>query len=238
MKKLDIKHTPTAYNLDKYNDEMTLMTRMYADYAYQYATNHDEFLELGLGHGLTLGFLKVKFKHITVIDADDALIKRYSASFPNVQFIHSYFEEFKPDFKYSNIGLSFILEIVNDPIEILKHYANLLEDDGKLFVVVGNSASLHRMIAYNANIISDMSMITEKLQSYGIQRNYSHNEWMDLFNRSGFKCCATHGLYLKPLTTEQLDSLNLGENVYQSLAITAKDLPEISNAIFYVLGRP
>ena len=237
MKKLEIKHIPTAYNFDKYSNEMTMMTRNYVEYASQYAVSHNEFLELGLGHGLTLEFLNKSFKQITVLDADVDLIEKYSVSFPDVQFIQCYFEEFNAQKKYSNIGLSFILEIVNDPIEILTRYSNLLEDNGKLFVVVNNSDSLHRRIAYHANIISDMNMITEKHKSYGIQRNYSHDQWVSLFERSGFTCLAAHGLYLKPLTTEQLDSLNLDKRIYESLAIVTKDLPQISNALFYVLER-
>ena len=80
-------------------------------------------------------------------------------------------------------------------------------------------------------------ILSEQNLKYEHQYFYSFKEWCNLVKQTVLKLIATHRLYLKPLSTNQIFSLNLDNKIYKSLSDTAKYLPEISNAYFFVLGK-
>lgn len=232
-----IPHNLEIYENDPYEKENLLSMESYALLIEQYSISKNSFLELGIGHSKTIDILVKKFKKLEVIEAESSLIKKYKHKYKEIKFINSYFEKYETAKLYDNIGMGFILEHVEDPELILKKFINNLSEDGKIFVSVPNANSLHRKIAKEAGLLDDIKKLSDIDKSYGHLRFLTYYDWVSLFEKCNLNLEASHGLYLKPFTTNQIHELNLDEIIYRSLCKTAYDLPEISNSCFFVLTK-
>lgn len=233
-----IEHDITVYGNDPYGAENLLSMSSYVKYIDRYKNNDKNFLELGIGHSKTISLLVKLFKNLTVIDAELEFINKYKNQYNNINFEHSFFEDYEPNGQtFNNIGMGFILEHVNDPNVILKKFVNLLDKNGRIFVSVPNASSLHRLLALKAGLLEDIHALSETDKRYGHVRFHSYNDWVELFTTCGLKVIASHGLFLKPFTTQQINQLNLDNKVYEALATMGEDYPEISNSCFFVLTK-
>ena len=233
-----IEHDLSVYANDPYEKENLLSMTNYVNLVERHSSKKNSFLELGIGHSKTIELLADQFESLSVIDAESDLIDKYKIEYPHITFIQSYFENM--DFKestFENIGMGFILEHVEDPKMILEKYMQYLEKDGKIYISVPNAKSLHRIIAHKANLLPDIKSMSETDKRYGHLRFNTYEEWLDLFLSTGLKVIATHGLYLKPFTTLQIESLKLDTSIQIALAETASEYPEISNSCFFVLQK-
>jgi hypothetical protein len=59
-----------------------------------------------------------------------------------------------------------------------------------------------------------------------------------LVQQSGLVERSLEGLFLKPLSTAQLSSLDLGENVYEAMLKVGKDFPELSVGLLMEVQTP
>lgn len=232
-----------AHNLEMYDKDMPyryeniLMGTKYVEYINTYSTHKQNFLELGIGFGQTINDLSKNYDEFITIDADLSLIERYQNNFDNIEFVHSFFEDYSPNRLFDNIGIGFVLDLVKDPVQLLKHYTSLLADTGRIFVSIENASSLHRQIAVNAGLLDNLKEMSQANTAFNHQLYNTYDEWIDIFKEAGLCVSIAHGLYLKPFSTKQIVSLRLDEKIYKSLADTAKDLPKISNACFFVLEK-
>ena len=111
-----IEHDITVYSNDPYESENLLSMSSYVNYIDRYKNNDKDFLELGIGHSQTISLLVKIFKNVTVIDAELGFINKYKTQYENINFLHSFFEDYDSHGQtFSNIGMGFILEHVNDP---------------------------------------------------------------------------------------------------------------------------
>jgi SAM-dependent methyltransferase len=218
-----------------YERENRLMGDRYADYVLESCSGGTSFLELGIGFGRTVERLAARFSRLTVVDAEPRLIEAFEPRFPDVRFVRSFFESFETSERFEGIGIGFVLDLVDDPMALLRQYAGYLAPRARMYVCIGNAASLHRRIAHAAGLLPDLKQMSSYNTAYGHRFYNTHDEWLALFAMAGLKTTASYGLLLKPLTTSQLQSLNLDEAVYTALSLTARDLPAISNACLYVL---
>jgi len=231
------------HNIESYTPEMVygfenkLMAQKYVEYILDDISNKNNFLELGVGFGETIHLLKKNFTHLSVVDGELKLIEKALQQHKSVSFIHSFFEDFISEQKFDGIGMGFVIDIVDDPVRLLNHYSNMLNTGSKIYISVGNAASLHRMVAYNAGMLDDIHAMSNQNLSYGHQRFWTYDEWCALFEKTNLSIVTAYGLYLKPFSTKQLSSLDLNESIYNSLAITAKTLPSIANACFFILEK-
>lgn len=230
-----IKHDVSVYDNDPYEKENLLSMSNYVDLIDKYSFDKSSFLELGIGHSKTIELLSQKFTNVTVLDGEKKLIDKYKSIYLNIDFMETYFENFESARLYKNIGMGFVLEHVKDPELILAKFSNFLDKDGKIFVSAPNAHSLHRIIANHAGLLDDIKMLSETDKKYGHLRFLTYFEWSELFDKCNLEVIASHGLFLKPFTTSQIHSLSLGASVYDSLGVSARSLPEISNSCFFVL---
>ncbi len=235
---ITLEHDFAAYAVDPYLAENLVCNSAYVKYISQYKNSDENFLELGIGQARTINLLEKIFKNITVIDAEQAFIDKYKAEYKNINFVHSFFEEYvSHGQKFSNIGMGFMLDLVKEPNVILKKYSNLLEQNGRIFVSVPNASSFHRLLAHKAGLLEDIHDLSEIITDYGNLRLYDYDQWVSLFNKSGLKIVASHGLYFKPFTTQQINQLNLNDKVSEALTMMGENYPEISTSCFFVLTR-
>jgi len=231
-------HDIAAYGDENpYRRENDLMGDRYVALIRQHDSSLKSFLELGIGFGKTLELLSQHVGELAVVDGEPRLIESVREHYPVVSFHESMFEEFTTDDRYQGIGMGFVLDLVSDPAAMLRQYASFLAPDGRIYVCVECAGSLHRRIAHAAGLLPDLRQMSKFNEAYGHQRFATYEDWMEIFEDSGMTVTHTFGLFLKPLTTAQIESLNLDDRIYRALGTVAKDYPEISNACFFVLER-
>lgn len=230
------KHDAGLYfSGNPYEKENLLMGDRYADYVLEWCDKGRHFLELGIGFGRTIERLSKHFPQMTVIDAEPLLIEKFQPRYPNVTFVHNFFEDYQTTEKFSVIGMGFVIDLVKDPLALLRRYADLLEPRGKMFVCVENASSLHRRIAHEAGLLPNIKQMSSHNHGYGHQCYNTHDEWLAIFTKAGLRTTGAFGLALKPFSTRQLESLGLSDDIYAAMSRVAKDFPAISNACFYIL---
>ncbi len=235
-KSISINHDLTLYDTEApYYRENNLMNRKYCDYICEYSLNNENFLELGIGYGETIKSIHSKFSNIVVLDGEKELIKKCHETYPDITFIHTYFENYETTKKFDNIGMGLMLDVVKDPVGLLKKYSHFLTKEGRIYLSIQCASSLHRKIAYHAGILDNIKKMTEFDKNVNHQFFNTYDEFVSLIEEAELKIIAKHGLFLKSFTTAQIQSLMLEDNIFDALGESARDLPEISSACLFVL---
>lgn len=190
-------------------------------------------LELGLGHGFTTNIFSKHFDKHIVLDGSKAVIENFWKKFPDcsAEIIETYFEDYSSDEKFDLIVMGFILEHVDDPIQILNHYRQFLNPNGKLFLAVPNAEVLNRRLGYLAGMLPDMQMLSENDHISGHQRYYTVKTLSEDIKKAGYEIEAMEGIYLKPLASHQMISLNFDKKIINAFCEVGIDYPELSCGI-------
>src|SRR5688500_464573 len=117
-------------------------------YRYQTLKPHlrgPEGLELGPAEGEMTQFLIENFSTLTVVEGSAELLSQIPDR-PNLNKIHSLFEEFHPNKLFNTIIMEHILEHVDDPVGLLERVKNWLAPNGKILLGVPNGDSIHRLV--------------------------------------------------------------------------------------------
>ncbi len=196
-------------------------------------TTGKSLLELGLGHGITTSLFSKQFERHLVLDGSSAIINKFKKAFPNFsgELQQTYFEEFETEERFDVIIMGFVLEHVDDAVLVLNHFKRFLKPAGRIFIAVPNAEVLNRRIGHKANLLEDMTALSEHDHMLGHKRYYSVNTLTADVNKAGFKITKLEGLYLKPLTTSQMLSLNLSDDIMTALCEIGIDYPELSCGI-------
>lgn len=200
---------------------------------------HGSFLELGLGHGYTIQEFLKYVDGYTILEGSNAVIENFKSNenelCNKVNVIETYFENFETEKRYNNIVMGFILEHVKDPDLILKKYKKLLTKKGKIFIAVPNAESLHRQIGFHAGYMDDIKSLSDSDLLLGHRRYYDKQELLNLATKHQLKVLSIEGIFFKPLTTSQLQSLELSSEIINGMLEMGKKYPELSNAILMEL---
>jgi 2-polyprenyl-3-methyl-5-hydroxy-6-metoxy-1,4-benzoquinol methylase len=127
--------------------------------------------------------------------------------------------------------MGFILEHVDNPLEIIKAYKRFLAPGGKMFLSVPNSEVLNRRLGHIAGLLDDMEALSQNDHLLGHKRYYSVKSLSAEIVSAGFKIEKIEGIYLKPFTTTQMISLNLNESILNALCEVGINYPELSCGI-------
>lgn len=238
--KEDLDKYAKAYNPEsKYEFDNKLMLQWYPRRIAQKLIPGN-ILELGLGHGYSAReFASIATDYI-VLDGSQKIINSFKKRNPDlghVNIIHTYFEEFSTDQKFDNIIMGFILEHVDNPKEIIKKYSNYLSSNGKLFVTVPNCESLHRRLGHHGGMLESLDLLSSEDIRQGHKRYFDLESLKVLIKSCNMKIVSTEGMYLKILTSSQLESLNLHQSIYEALLLLGVNYPELSNAILLEIER-
>jgi 2-polyprenyl-3-methyl-5-hydroxy-6-metoxy-1,4-benzoquinol methylase len=192
--------------------------------------NTGSTLDLGLGHGYTTLHFSKYFKKYKVLEGAQSIIDLFLEKYKNFkgEITHIFFEEYDTTEKFDNIIMTFILEHVEDPKLVLKKYRKFLKEDGALFVAVPNFAALNKRIALEAGLINNMNVLSAADLQLGHRRLFDVDSIARLLNETGFVIECIEGVFLKPLTTSQILSLNLQKEVLEAFSKIGKNYPELS----------
>ena len=175
----------------------------------------DEILELGLGDGVTTNILSAIFKKYSVVEGTQLLYEHGLSSFPHVNFIHSFFENYTPHQRYDKVLALHVFEHVDEPIQVMNQMRSWIEDDGELVIIVPNSESIHRRIALEAGMIGSLDDLSPRDMKVGHQRVYSLAMLNEHLASAGYKVTESKGLFFKPFSNNQL--LNLDINIIRAM---------------------
>ena len=187
-------------------------------------------LELGLGHGYTTHIFSRRFARHVVLEGSPAVIDNFQVKHPDCQaeIIETWFENYDTDERFDVIVMGFILEHVDDPLLILSHYRRFLSPGGKIFLAVPNAEVLNRRLGHLAGLLNDMTTLSENDVLLGHKRFYTAATLRAEIASAGCRVDRLEGIYLKPFTTSQIDSLQLNRKFIDALCTIGIDYPELS----------
>jgi SAM-dependent methyltransferase len=228
--------------IDAYDEHFvldnTLMLKWYPRRVVQMA-GKGSLLELGLGHGLSTAFFAQHFSPYRVIEGSPEMIRRFQSRFApgHVDIVQSYFESYETGDRFDNIAMGFILEHVEDAGLILGRFRRFLRAAGSVFIAVPNSESLHRRFGHAAGLLPDMEALSQADLDFGHRRYFNLRTLTKLVEEQGYEVVKVEGLFLKPITTGQIEQLSLSPSVLEAMMAVGVDYPELSNAIL-LQARP
>ncbi len=230
-----------AYEGDlQYDFDNEILLNWYPKRILNLTKEDKSLLELGLGHGYTTSIFAKHFKKHTVLEGSPAVIENFKKKYPDCActIIKTYFENFKSNDKFDVIVMGFILEHVDDPLEVLKHYKQLLSAEGKMFIAVPNAEVLNRRLGHIAGMLPDMQTLSENDFILGHKRYYTFKLLKEEVLKAGYEIEKSEGIYLKPFTTKQMLSLNFDKKIIDALCTVGIDYPELSCGILLQLKVP
>ncbi len=199
-------------------------------------------LELGIGRGVTTDAFSRHFARHVVVDGSTAVIGRFREQFPDcpAEVVQGYFEDFEPGQRFDVIVMGFVLEHVRDPVTLLARVRQWLQPGGRLFVAVPNGESLHRRFGHAAGILPDMMALGKGDLQLGHHRVYSVPALTADLTAGGWLPVRREGIFLKPLTTDQLIPLRLAPDIIRGMCVVGIDYPELCCALLFeaVMSEP
>lgn len=224
----------TAYkgnNLYDFDNEILL--NWYPQRILQLSGSSGSLLELGLGHGFTTNIFANYFEQHVVLEGSPAVIRNFQEKHPEcrAQIVQTYFEEFSTERKFDVIVMGFILEHVDDPLQILRHFRQFLAPAGKMFLAVPNAEVMNRRLGHLAGMLADMSALSENDHLLGHKRYYTVASLTSEVAHAGYRMDRLEGIYLKPFTTRQIVSLQLDRRIITALCDLGVKYPELSCGI-------
>ena len=228
--KNELNSQVSTYSGNLYDFDNEILLNWYPNRILEITSDSKSLLELGVGHGYSSNVFSTKFERHLALDGSSAVIENFARKFPDcdVEIIETYFEDFESDEKFDVIVLGFILEHVDDPVAILDKYRNFLSHDGRMFISVPNAEALNRRIGHLAGMLPDMQALSEFDISSGHQRFYTMDSLTNEINEAGCEIVKMEGIYLKPLTTKQMLSLDLSEELIAAFCKVGVNYPELS----------
>jgi 2-polyprenyl-3-methyl-5-hydroxy-6-metoxy-1,4-benzoquinol methylase len=214
----------------QYDFDNKILLNWYPKRILNFAQGAESILELGLGHGYTTNIFSKYFKKHIVLDGSHAVIENFNKKFPDckAQIVQSYFEEFNTTEKFDVIVMGFILEHVDDPNLILTLYKKFLAPGGKMFLAVPNAESLNRRLGNIMGLLPNMLQLSKNDEILGHQRFYTVNSFTEEIKKAGYSIERLEGIYLKPFTTSQLQSMHLDDTAFDALCTVGVNYPELS----------
>ena len=232
----DLDSFVDAYGADfAYSFDNDIMLNWYPSRIIECHQPVERTLELGVGHGYTCAKFAKHFDHYEVIDGSKAVIERFHTQFPDAGLtLHEgYFETFTPRQPFDLIVMGFVLEHVEDPAVILKRYRDFLTPGGKVVVGVPNAESLHRRFGHAAGLLEDMDALGPGDHALGHLRSFNVASLDALLEDCGYRVTSREGIFLKPLMTDQLKSLNLNDDILAGMCAVGRDYPELSAGLLF-----
>jgi len=196
-------------------------------------------LEFGCCDGFMTSLLAPKLKHLTVVDGSKTFIEMaQSRHLPNVDFVHTLFEDFSPKRKYDYIFATYVLEHVHDAVNLLRLARDLLSPDGLLFLVVPNARAMSRQLARHMGLLASLYELTQNDINHGHRRVYDRALLNRDIEAAGLDHVAQGGLMLKLLADFQMNGLIeqgvLGETQIDGLYKMGLEYPDFAGSIFSI----
>lgn len=201
----------------------------------QFISPTDIVIELGYGEGVTLSRLSGLVNNYSVIEGAPSLIKIIRDKFPEVNVIHSLFEEYEAKNTFDKILALHVLEHVDSPVILAKHLSNWLKPNGEMIVIVPNRESMHRRLALALGLIPTLDTLSGRDLLVGHQRVYSLASLVHDLESAGFEVIDHRGFFIKPFSNQMM--LSYSRDMIQALNLIGEEIPTELQANIAVRAR-
>ena len=204
--------------------------------------NKGNALELGCADGYESKLISELVSHLDIIDGSEIFINQCKSSgLKNVNIIHTLFEEYTlpvNHVKYDYVFASYVMEHVDNPVDIYKMIKRILKPDGLLFVTVPNARAFSRQWAVSMGMLGALKELTQNDLDHGHKRVY---DWLDFekeLKENGFDILKQGGTFFKILCDFQMDELiesGMFEEIhFEGLANLGRAYPDFCDSIYAV----
>jgi 2-polyprenyl-3-methyl-5-hydroxy-6-metoxy-1,4-benzoquinol methylase len=163
-------------------------------------------LELGCAMGVMTERLAAHFPELHVVEGSEVYARRARAFVPAERVHHCLFEEFQSAGNFDTIVMSWILEHVLAPRELLARARGWLAPGGELHLVVPNAGSLHRRVGVRMGLLRRLDQMNESDLAVGHRRVYTWERLADDIAAAGLHLISMEGILLKPLSSALMES--------------------------------
>lgn len=233
---------------DKYTDEpfestmVEIRKKKVIEQCSKYS--HENILEIGCG--MNPYFLDFKdYRHMVIVEPGELFAENAKSicrdNGKNISVISGFLEEQADNVKklgieFDFIILSSVLHELDEPAKMLKAVYELCGTDTVVHINVPNANSLHRLIAIEAGLISDVHEQSSQMQKMQRRRTYDMDMLKEEMDKAGFKAVDSGSYFVKPFTHFQmqqcLDQKIFDDRVLLGLENLVKYMPEYGAGIY------
>lgn len=192
-------------------------------------------LELGCATGELTSLLVPLADTYTVVEGSATNIATAAARLPDVEFVHSLWDDYTPGATFSDIVAFNAIEHAPEPVSLLARTASWLEPGGRLHVVVPNGLSLHRLVGVERGMLAEPTAVTPGDAAQGHLRNYTPDTITADIRAAGYEVLRWEGIFLKLVPNREM--LGWEWDLICAVDQVAKRLPEHAAEI-YVCAAP
>ena len=221
------------YEKGDYMDE--LMIDREIDIIKQFYVSGKSALEVGCGSGASTEKLCKIFDDIEVVEPSQKNIVLLKRRVPNVICYKALLENFKATRKYDFVFFLNVIEHVEDPVSSLKYLSELVRHEGLIFISCPNCMSLNRRAGYKMGTLESYEKLAPKDYEVGHRRLYTVDMLSDHCNQAGLKVVSMKGMYLKPLSENQM--IALGDDVVRAFYALGEEIPEYCACLLAVATK-
>ncbi|MEA2457203.1 MAG: hypothetical protein QOC95_175 [Thermoleophilaceae bacterium] len=193
-------------------------------------------VELGSADGRMTARLATVFDDLTAVDGTEEYVAEVARRLPQVEAVHSLFEEYAPGRAFASAVLGHVLEHVADPVALLATVGDLLEPGGVAIITVPNAYSIHRQVGVAMGMIATTTELNDADVRIGHRRVYTRETLMADVGAAGLTVGHVGGVFLKPLSNGQIEEWP--DPLVQAFYEVGKLHPELCAELMVVAGRP
>lgn len=191
-------------------------------------------LDVGCGFGFLCRAFADHFEIVVGIDGSHKKIMKAEQknAHPNVTYIETMFENFKPKQHFDTIIAINILEHVEDTIAFLKYLKGMLSSSGRIIITVPNALALHKRIGKYLGLIQDFYTLTPEDLKKGHRHIYDRQKLINDLTKASLRVVLIEGILLKPLSHRQMESWDI--EICDALYEIGKELPDYCSSLLAV----
>jgi 2-polyprenyl-3-methyl-5-hydroxy-6-metoxy-1,4-benzoquinol methylase len=192
-------------------------------------------LELGPADGTMTRHLANDFQKLTIVDGSLELLQAIAPA-PNLEKIHSLFENYDPASTFNTIVMGHILEHIENPAELLRRAQGWLAPGGRIIASVPNGLSIHRLAGVKMGFLAHPCELNERDHALGHRRVYTPATFAEEFDRAGLRIVELGGVFFKPLSNKQIEE-TWSDRMMDGFFELGKDFPANAAELYVVAER-
>jgi 2-polyprenyl-3-methyl-5-hydroxy-6-metoxy-1,4-benzoquinol methylase len=209
---------------------------------------HKSILEIGCGP-LPLFTDLTEYDQYIVIEPIEAFATnatQIAALNPRVRVFKAFIEQASVtsqicDIQFDCIILSGVLHEVPDPGKLLHAIWHLCGKETRVFVSTPNIMSVHRLLALEMGLISNIAEPSALDVRYGHTHHFDRQSLCTLLEKSGFDVLTFASYFIKPFNNEQMEAMIdqgiVNRNVVQGLERLIKYMPDLGAEMYAVVRK-
>jgi len=193
-------------------------------------------LELGCATGELTSLLAPHVGDLHVVEGSESNVAVARKRVPDATFVHSLWEEFRPDDRFSDVVACNAVEHVEHPVPLLAHVATWLERGGRVHIVVPNGLSLHRLVGVELGLQTDPLALTSGDTAQGHVRNYTIDTLLADVAAAGLRVLHWEPVFVKLLPNREM--LSWSWDLIRAMDRVARRVPEHGAELYVVAEAP